>query len=148
MMELQAYFDDLPEERKAPMLQLWQVLTDNIPAGFEARMCYKMPSFVIPHTVYPAGYHCDPKLPLGFISLASQKNYIVMHHMGLYANNELLEWFTAEYSKRVKTKLDMGKGCVRFKKPELIPLELIGELAARVSAQQYIDVYEKALNRR
>lgn len=147
-MELQAYFDELPEERREPMLQLWQVIADNIPSDFEARICYKMPSFVIPHSIYPAGYHGDPKLPLTFISLGSQKNYIVMHHMGLYASTDLLKWFTDEYSKRVKTKLDMGKGCVRFKKPEQIPFELIGELATRVSAQQYIDLYEKALSRR
>jgi hypothetical protein len=107
-----------------------------------------MPSFVVPHSLYPAGYHCDPKLPLSFISIASQKNYMVMHHLGLYANQGLLDWFTAEYAKRVKTKPDMGKGCIRFKKPELIPFDLIADLAAKVSPQQYIELYEKAFRNR
>jgi uncharacterized protein YdhG (YjbR/CyaY superfamily) len=143
-----AYFDQLPDERKAPMLALRKVIADNLPAGFEERICYNMPSFVVPHSLYPAGYHCDPKLPLSFISIASQKNYMVMHHLGLYANQDLLDWFTAEYASRVKNKLDMGKGCIRFKKPDQIPFDLIGDLAAKVSPQQYIEFYEKAFRSR
>jgi hypothetical protein len=146
-MSIAAYFDDLPDDRKAPMQGLWKAIENNIPEGFAAQFYYGMPSFVIPHSVYPAGYHCDPKLPLGFIYIGSQKNFIVMHHLGLYANKELLDWFTAEYPKHSKYKLDMGKGCVRFKKPDQIPLDLIGQLAARVTPKQYIEVYERAIKR-
>ena len=147
-MTTAAYFEGLPEERKAAMLALRKVIADNLPTGFEERICYNMPSFVVPHSIYPAGYHCDPKLPLSFISIASQKNYIVMHHLGLYANTTLLEWFTTEYAKRVPSKLDMGKGCVRFKKPDLIPFDLIADLASKVSPQQYIEFYESAFRNR
>ncbi|MES2379229.1 MAG: DUF1801 domain-containing protein [Bacteroidota bacterium] len=146
-MSIAAYFNDLPDDRKAPMQALWKAISDNIPEGFAAQFCYGMPGFVIPHSVYPAGYHCDPKLPLGFIYIGSQKNFIVMHHLGLYANKGLLDWFTAEYPKHSKYKLDMGKGCVRFKKPDQIPLDLIAQLAARVTPQQYIATYERAIQR-
>jgi hypothetical protein len=146
-MSITAYFDNLQEDRKAPMQALWKTIEDNIPEGFTAQFYYGMPGFVIPHSVYPAGYHCDPKLPLGFIYIGSQKNFIVMHHLGLYANKALLDWFTDEYPKHSKYKLDMGKGCVRFKKPDQIPLDLIGQLAARVTPKQYIEVYERAIKR-
>lgn len=144
-MEIQDYFDALPADRKEPMLALWNAIGDNIPEGFEPQMCYNMPSYVIPHSLYPAGYHCDPKLPLGYISITSQKNFISMHHLGLYGSKDLLDWFVAEYPKYSKWKLDMGKGCVRFKKPDDIPLKLIGLLAAKVTAQDYIALYEKNL---
>lgn len=121
-MSIAAYFDDLPGDRREPMQELWQAIAGNIPAGFTPEFCYNMPSFVIPHALYPAGYHGNPKLPLAFISIASQKNFIVMHHMGLYTNKDLLDWFTAEYPKYSNYKLDMGKGCVRFKKPDQIRL--------------------------
>ncbi|MNY06651.1 hypothetical protein D3C86_1394170 [compost metagenome] len=106
-----------------------------------------MISYVVPHSAYPAGYHCDPKLPLPFLSFASQKNFIALYHMGLYADPELLEWFVSEYQEVSKTKLDMGKSCIRFKKPEQIPLELIGKLVSKMSPENWISVYEKALKR-
>ncbi|MGF7080054.1 DUF1801 domain-containing protein [Mucilaginibacter sp. UYCu711] len=146
-MSITAYFNNLPDDRKAPMQALWEAIEDNIPEGFAEQFYYGMPGFVIPHSVYPAGYHGDPKLPLGFIYIGSQKNFIVMHHLGLYANKELLDWFTAEYPKHSKFKLDMGKGCVRFKKPDQIPLALIGQLAARVTPKQYIEIYERVIKR-
>jgi hypothetical protein len=146
-MTIQDYFDNLPDDRKAAMLALWDVLKTNMPEGFEGQLCYKMPSFVVPHSLYPAGYHCDPKLPLSLINIASQKNFISLHHLGLYCDKDLLDWFVAEYPKHSKYKLDMGKGCVRFKKPDQIPLELIGQLAARVTPQQYIAVYERNIKR-
>ena len=107
-------------------------------------MAYGMVGYVVPHSIYPPGYHCDPKLPLGFIALASQKNFIALHHMGLYGSPKLLEWFTNEYPKHSKTKLDMGKGCVRFKKPDQIPFDLIGALAEKMTPQQWIECYEAA----
>ncbi len=98
-------------------------------------------------STYPAGYHCDPKQALPFISIASQKNFIAIYHMGIYSDPKLLEWFTAEYPKHSKTKLDMGKSCIRFKKPEAIPFELIGQLAEKMTPQNWIEKYESVLKR-
>ncbi|MDB5029887.1 DUF1801 domain-containing protein [Mucilaginibacter sp.] len=146
-MSVQDYFDNLPDDRKAPIAALWKAIGDHIPAGFEQQLCYNMPSYVVPHSLYPPGYHCDPKLPLSLINVASQKNFISLHHLGLYLDKDLLDWFVTEYPKHSKYKLDMGKGCVRFKKPDQIPFELMGQLAAKVTPQQYIAMYEKVLKR-
>ena len=112
------------------MKKLRKVIKDNLPKGFEETMSYGMIGYVVPHSIYPDGYHCDPKLPLPFMNLASQKNYIAVYHSGVYASEKMNKWFTAEYAKHCKTKLDMGKSCVRFKKMDDIPYELIGELAS------------------
>jgi len=141
------YLSELPEERKIPMLKLREVIKNNLPEGFEEAMSYGMLGFVVPHSIYPKGYHCDPKLPLPFISLASQKNFIALYHMGIYADENLLNWFLVEYPKHCKTKLDMGKSCIRFKKMEDIPFELISELAKRVSVTDWIKKYETAFNK-
>ena len=130
------------------MDKLREVILENLPKGFEEQLCYNMPSYVVPHSLYPAGYHCNPKLPLNFMALVSQKGAISMHHMGLYGSPELLEWFTAEHAKAGVGKLDMGKGCVRFKKPEQIPFELIGKLAAKLTPQEWIALYEKAFRKK
>jgi hypothetical protein len=114
----------------------------NLPKGFTEEMNYGMPGYVVPHRIYPAGYHCDPKLPLPFMSLASHKNSINFYHMGIYAKPDLLAWFTDAYPKHVKGKLDMGKSCLRFKKPEEIPFSLIGELVKKMSVKAWIDCYE------
>ena len=127
------YLNELPEERKTAFLKLRDSILKNIPMGFEEQMSYGMLGYVVPHSIYPNGYHCTPKLQLPFISIGSQKNFIVMHHLGLYANPKLLEWFTAEYPKHSKLKLDMGKGCIRFNKIDQIPFDLIGELAGKIS---------------
>lgn len=147
MMTLQEYFDQLPEDRKEPMSRLRTVLLENLPKGFAEVINYDIPSYVVPHSLYPAGYHCDPKLPLGFISMASQQNFIALYHMGVYACNDLLNWFTAEYPKHTRSKLDMGKSCIRFKKPEDIPYSLIAELAQRMNPDDWIDVYERVVKR-
>ncbi|AEV33098.1 DUF1801 domain-containing protein [Owenweeksia hongkongensis] len=141
------YLEELPEDRKEPMLKLRQVILDNLPSGFEECMNYKMLGYVVPHSVYPDGYHCNTKLPLPFMNLASQKNFIAVYHMGIYANPELMEWFTTEYANRVKGKLDMGKSCVRLKKMDQIPYDLFGELASKMTAQEWIDLYEANLKR-
>jgi hypothetical protein len=141
------YLSELPEERKIPMLKLREVIKNSLPEGFEEVMCYGMLGFVVPHSIYPKGYHCDPKLPLPFISLASQKNFIALYHMGIYADENLLNWFLVEYPKHCKTKLDMGKSCIRFKKMDDIPFELISELAKRVSVTDWIKKYETAFNK-
>lgn len=141
------YLETLPEDRKAIMTQLRDTIAKNLPKGFTEQMTYGMPGFVVPHSKYPAGYHCDPKLPLGFVSIASQKNFIALYHMGIYSMPDLLKWFTDEFSKRSKAKLDMGKSCIRFKKPEQIPYELIGELMKKVTPDEWIARYEMVLKR-
>ncbi|UKN02682.1 DUF1801 domain-containing protein [Paracrocinitomix mangrovi] len=136
------YISQLPEERQEPMKKLVAAIEANLPEGFEAAMSYGMPGWVIPHSLYPAGYHCKPEEPLPFLSIASQKNFIAVYHMGVYASPELMKWFTSEYPKYNSKKLDMGKSCIRFKKVEEIPFELIGELASKMTAQEWIDLYE------
>ena len=137
------YMAELPEERKAVMQALREAILTNLPKGFQEVMQYGMLSYVVPHSIYPSGYHCAPKQPLPFMSLASQKNFIAIYHMGMYAENSLLDWFTNEYPKHAKSKLDMGKSCIRFKKTTDIPIGLIGELASKMSVEQWIDIYEK-----
>ena len=124
------------------MRQLRQTILENLPEGFEEVMSYGMIGYVVPHSIFPDGYHCDPKLPLPFMSIASQKNFIALYHMGIYASPELLSWFQAEYPKHMKTKLDMGKSCIRFKKPDQLPYELIGQLVTKMTPQQWIDLYQ------
>jgi uncharacterized protein YdhG (YjbR/CyaY superfamily) len=141
------YLESLPEERKAPMTQLRDTIAKNLPKGFTEQMTYGMPGFVVPHSKYPAGYHCDPKLPLGFVSIASQKNFIALYHMGIYSMPDLLKWFTDEFPKHSKAKLDMGKSCIRFKKPEQIPYDLIAELMKKVTPDEWIARYEMILKR-
>jgi hypothetical protein len=141
------YLAELPEDRKQIMHDLRNVISQNIPSGFEEVMGYGMLGFVVPHTLYPAGYHCDPKQPLPFMGMASQKNHIAVYHMGIYADEELLHWFREEYPKHSKTRLDMGKSCIRFKKPEHVPLALIGELASKMTPQAWVEIYERALKR-
>lgn len=141
------YVDSLPDERKSVIENIRKTVLDNLPEGFEETMGYGMLGYVVPHSIYPSGYHCDPKTPLPFISVASQKNFIAFYHMGIYADESLLNWFVAEYPKHCKTKLDMGKSCIRFKKMNDIPYELLGQLVAKMSVQDWISLYEKNLKR-
>lgn len=141
------YIEKIPEERQEAFRKLRQTILDNLPDGFEEGMNYGMIGYVVPHSIYPAGYHVDPKLPLPFLSIASQKNFVGFYHMGIYANPELLEWFKAEYPNHMKTKLDMGKSCIRFKKPDQMPFELLGELVKRMTAEEWIDIYESHVKR-
>ncbi|MDG2431588.1 DUF1801 domain-containing protein [Flavobacterium sp.] len=137
-----AYIEKLPEQRKQPIYKLLLAVRNNIPKGFQETISYGMIGFVVPHSIYPSGYHCDPKLPLPFINIASQKNFIAIYHAGIYANPELLEWFTKEYPNHCKTKLDMGKSCIRFKKMDDIPYELIAELSKKITVTDWIESYE------
>lgn len=141
------YINELPEERKEPFTQLRNTIVKNLPKGFKEAMYYGMPGYVVPHEIYPDGYHCDPALPLGFINIASQKNFIALYHMGIYFKPDLLEWFKNEYPKHTTAKLDMGKSCIRFKKTEQIPYKLIGELIKKISVKDWIDTYNKALKK-
>ncbi len=124
------------------MRALRQLLRDKLPAGFVEVMSYGVVGYVVPHTLYPAGYHVNPALPLPFIGLAAQKNFIALYHLGLYADAALLAWFTQAHAKASTRKLDMGKSCIRYKAPGHVPLALIGELAGRVTAQRWIEMYE------
>lgn len=138
------YLKELPSERLESFNKLRDTILKHIPKGFEECMNYGMIGYVVPHKLYPPGYHCDPKLPLSFVSIASQKNFIALYHMGIYANPELLNWFVEEYPKHCKTKLDMGKSCIRFKKPDDIPFKLIGELMKKITVKDWIELYEKS----
>ena len=142
------YIEQIPQERQAIMQKLREVIKNNLPDGFDERMSYGMIGYVVPHKIYPDGYHCDPKLPLPFMNIASQKNFIAVYHSGIYADPDLMQWFVDEYPKYVKTKLDMGKSCIRFKKPDQIPLQLIGELATKMTPQQWINLYEANIKKK
>jgi uncharacterized protein YdhG (YjbR/CyaY superfamily) len=139
----QEYVDSLPEDRKTAIEKLRKTVKFNLPEGFKEEMSYGMLGYIVPHSIYPKGYHCKPNLPLPFINIASQKNFIAFYHMGIYVNSELLNWFVLEYSKVVKSKIDMGKSCIRFKKMDEIPFELIGELASKIAVSDWISIYEK-----
>ena len=136
------YISQLTEDRKKPISKLRNIINQNIDRGFSEEINYGMIGWVVPHSLYPEGYHCDPKLPLPFMSIASQKHFIAVYHMGVYASSKLLEWFISEYPKHCSTKLDMGKSCIRFKKIENIPYNLIGELVTKISANDWIMLYE------
>ncbi len=137
------YIASLPDDRKDAMTKLRKEIKKNIPKGFQECMSYGMIGYVVPHSIYPDGYHCTPKLPLPFMNIASQKNFIAVYHMGVYGDKKLLDWYLAEYAKQSTKKLDMGKSCMRFKKMEDIPYKLIGELASKMTVQDWIDQYER-----
>lgn len=136
------YIESLPDEEKYVISELRKEILNNLPKGFSEVMSYGMIGYVVPHSLYPVGYHCDPKQPLPFINLASQKNHVALYHMGVAADEELRSWFISEYAKIAKSKLDMGKGCIRFKKIDQIPFKLIGELVSKMDAEKWIEVYE------
>lgn len=141
------YINELPEDRKEAILKIRKVIAKNLPEGFEAGMGYGMLSYHIPKNTYPNGYHCNPKLPLPFMNIASQKNFIGLYHMGLYAKKELYDWFVGEYPKHCKRKLDIGKSCIRFKKMDDIPYELIGELVSKMTVNGWIEIYEQNIKK-
>tara|TARA_R110001583_G_scaffold412_2_gene3847 strand:+ start:90546 stop:91010 length:465 start_codon:yes stop_codon:yes gene_type:complete len=139
------YIAQIPEDRIPYFKKLREAIANNIPKGFEEQMSYGMIGYVVPKSRYPDGYHCNTSLPLPFINIASQKNFIALYHMGIYVNSELLDWFVSEYPKHCKRKLDMGKSCIRFKKPEEIPFELIAEFMQKMTVEDWVNLYEKAL---
>ncbi|KQT23940.1 hypothetical protein ASG22_07900 [Chryseobacterium sp. Leaf405] len=141
------YISKIPEERQEIFKRVFDAINDNLPKGFKQGMNYGMIGWAIPLETYPAGYHCTPESPLPFMALASQKNFIAFYHMGMYANPELLDWFVTEYPKHSKRKLDMGKSCVRFKKMDDIPLELLAEVSKKMTVQDWINCYENSLKK-
>ncbi|MCT2562707.1 DUF1801 domain-containing protein [Chryseobacterium herbae] len=141
------YISKIPEERQEVFKKLYDTVNDNLPKGFQEGVSYGMIGWNVPLETYPAGYHCTPGSPLPFMGLASQKNFIAFYHMGIYANPELLDWFVTEYPKHSKRKLDMGKSCVRFKKIEDIPFELIAEVSKKMTVEDWINIYESQLKK-
>jgi uncharacterized protein YdhG (YjbR/CyaY superfamily) len=139
------YINAIPEERRPYVQKLREIVKTNLPEGFEEEMNYGMLGYVVPKSIYPKGYHCPPYPALGMISIASQKNFIGFYHMGLYMHKELMNWFVSEYPLHCKSKIDMGKSCIRFKKMNDIPYDLIAELCTKISVNAYIEWYEKGL---
>ena len=135
--------DQLPQERREVIEKIRAVIKQNLPQGFEEQLSYGMLGYVVPHSLYPAGYHVNPELPLPFINVASQKNFVALYHSGIYANTNLLEWFVAEYPKHSTLKLNMGKSCIRFKNLNDIPYKLIAELCTKMTTKEWITLYEK-----
>jgi uncharacterized protein YdhG (YjbR/CyaY superfamily) len=142
------YLNELQEDKRPVMLALRASIQKNIPKGFQECMQYGMISYVVPHSLYPAGYHCESRQPLPFLSLAAQKNHIAVYHMGIYADPQLLSWFQEAFATRYPYKLDMGKSCMRFKKPDQVPVDLIGELASKMSPKDWISLYEGQLKKK
>lgn len=138
---------NLPKDRVEPFNKLHDIIVKNLPKGFEASISYGGLGYVVPHTIYPQGYHCKPSEPLPFAGIASQKNSINFYHMGIYADPKLLEWFVTEYSNSTKQKLDMGKSCIRFKNLDDIPYKLIGNLMKKISVKEWINIYETKLKK-
>ncbi|WP_299004472.1 DUF1801 domain-containing protein [uncultured Tenacibaculum sp.] len=145
---VEEYISQLPEERQEVLQKLRNIIKENLPEGFEEGINYNMIGYYVPHSKYPDGYHCDPKLPLPFMNLASQKNSVNLYHSGIYANKDLHDWFVAEYPKYSKRKLDMGKSCIRFKKLDDIPYELIAELCTKMSVDEWVSTYESAVKKK
>jgi len=144
---IDGYIEALPEERQVVIKKIRKIINKNLPKGFQEGYIYSMLGWVVPHSLYPDGYHCKPADPLPFLNLASQKNFIALYHMGIYADPKLMKWFTDEYPKHCKRKLDMGKSCVRFKKMDDIPYDLIEALVKKMSPKDWIKVYESAVKK-
>jgi hypothetical protein len=140
------YIETLPDERAEIISALRSEIKKNLPKGFEETMQYGMISYVVPHKLYPDGYHTNPQDALPFMSIASQKNHIAVYHMAIYQNT-LHDWFLKEWKKQSDKKLDIGKSCIRFRKPDEVPVKLFGALATRIGPKEWIEIYKKTLKR-
>ncbi len=136
------YINQVPKERQIALKKLRETINKNLPKGFEEGIQYGMIGYYVPHEIYPDGDHCNTKEPLPFMSFASQKNSVNLYHMGLYAVSEIHDWFVNEYPKHSSRKLDMGKSCIRFKKVDDIPYELIAALCKKITVKNWIEIYE------
>lgn len=141
------YVAQLPDDRREAFTKLLDVARANLPQGFEECMSYGMPTFGVPHSIYPAGYHCKPDEPVPFLAIGNQKNHLAFYHSGVYVRDDLLEWFQSEWAKRDLGKLDMGKSCIRFKKMDTIPYDLLGELCTKITVDEWITLYEERIKR-
>ncbi len=147
-MTFEKHLETIPEDRRGAIIKLRQTIVKNLPKGFKETFSNFGIGYCDPFSTYPEGYHCDPTTPLPFMSIASQKNFVAIYHMGVYAAKKLLDWFTKEYPKHNKTKLDMGKSCIRFKKSDQIPYTLIAELSQKIPVQHWINTYETIIKRK
>jgi len=138
------YLDGLPEDRRKALAKVRAAIRKGLPKGYREGIQYGMIGWSVPHALYPAGYHCDPKQPVPFAGLASQKNHMSVYLMCVYGDEEHRRWFETEWKKTGK-KLDMGKSCVRFKKAEDLPLELLTEAVARVPVDKFLAHYEASI---
>lgn len=144
---VEEYLAELPEDRREAISAIRDVILKNLPEGYKEGMQYGMIGYCVPHSVYPAGYHCDPKQPLPFAALASQKNHMAVYLCNLYASEEEGQWFREAWTATGK-KLDAGKSCVRFKKLDGVALDVIGEAIARWPVDKFIALYEGAISGR
>lgn len=138
------YIKELPDDRREAVKAIRDTIVKNLDKGFQETMQYGMIGYSVPHKIYPAGYHCDPKQPLPFAGIGNQKNHIGIYLFCIYADEELTRWFVDEWKKTGK-KLDMGKGCVRVKKLEDVPLALLGKTIKKVKLKSFVAMYEKAI---
>lgn len=145
--DIDEYIAQLPNDRKEAMARLREIIKGSLTEGFEEVMQYGMITYAVPHSIYPSGYHVNPKDPLPFLSIASQKNHIAFYHLGIYMFPEILKWVQEQYPKYVKTKLDIGKACIRFKNTKTIPFDLIEELCRKITVKDFIEGYEKSLSK-
>lgn len=145
VLTVEDYLNKIPEERKSVFCKLRQTIFESIPKGFVEQINYGMIGYIVPKSTYPSGYHCNPKLPLPFLNIACQKNFIALYHMGIYFNPKLMDWFIKEFPKHSNQKLDIGKSCIRFKKIDQIPYDLIAELVSKISVVEWIDCYENQI---
>jgi len=141
------YINQLPDDRRDAITKIRAVIQQHLPEGFEETISNGMINYVVPHSIYPAGYHCNPKDPLPFLSIASQKNNVALYHFGIYAVPELHEWFKENYPLHAKGKVDMAKSCIRFKKMNDIPYELLAQLMQKLTVADWIKVYETNLKK-
>lgn len=130
-------------EQADALRRMRETISENLPAGYEETCNNGMINWVIPHALYPLGYHCNPKQPIGHFCLTTAKTGITVHVFGIYIVPGIAEWFFVEYEKRVGKKADAGKACIRFKKLDAIPYDLMGELAAKISPKEFIEHYSK-----
>ncbi|QIK70012.1 DUF1801 domain-containing protein [Erysipelothrix sp. HDW6C] len=141
------YISNIDVKYRDVYIKLMNIVADAIPEGFELQMLYDMPTYVVPKSRYPQGYHVKPEYPLPFLSLGVQKGHIGIYHLGIYMDPQLLAWFEKAYAETMPTKLDMGKSCIRLKNPNTIPFDLIADLVQQVTVDEYIDRYESNSSR-
>ena len=144
---IQEYLDQLPEDRRQVMMQLRETILAHLPHGFEEKIQYDMITYVVPRSKYPKGYHCNPEDDLAFLSIGNQKKHLAIYHMGIYMIPEVYQWFVDEYPNYMKTKLNMGKSCIRFTNMKTVPYELIGQLCEKIDVDTYVKAYEAILNK-
>lgn len=136
------YIQSIQKDRRDAFTKLRNTILSHLPLEFTEQLSYGMIGYVVPLSIYPKGYHAKKGEPIPFISIASQKRHFAIYHTGIYMDEKLRDWFIKEYAKRVKTKLDMSKSCIRLKYFNDIPFDLIGELCEKVSLDEFVRMYE------